>query len=212
MKKTVEGVFFLLLLSFVGADRPAAQDDIDIAYDIFRHDDNVMVWVDLSRFMSEAQVEKVRDGIDLVFELDLHLAIPRRLWGERSVVNTSTAYRLGYHLVTRDFWLTSLDGNQEVEKQFLTSSSLLDYLADSVETKLISFDSLDPGSHYTLALKVIRSSLSAIDLPRPKGDSGGSSSPLEFLFRKFLSLTGFGQTKYQTKSRSFSPSEIVPEP
>jgi len=212
MKKAVQGVFFLLLLSFVGADHPAAQDDIDIAYDIFRRDDSVMVWVDLSRFMSEAQIEKVRDGIDLVFELDLHLAIPRRLWGERSVVRTSSAFRLGYHLVTQDFWLSSPDGRQKIEKQFLTSSSLLEYLADSVETKLITFDSLDPGSHYILALKVIRSSLSGIDLSLPRGDSAGSSSPLEFLFKEFLSLTGFGQTEYETKSRSFSPSEIVPEP
>ena len=212
MKKTVKGAFFLLLLLFVGVEHPAAQDDLDIAYDIFRRDDSVMVWVDLSRFMSEAQVEKIRDGIDVMFELDLHLAIPRRLWGERSVVRTSSAFRLGYHPVTQDFWLRSPDGGQEAERQFLTSSNLLEYLADSVETKLISFDSLDPGSHYTLALKVIRSSLSGLDLPQPSGDSGGSSSPLEFLFKKFLSLTGFGQTEYETKSRSFAPSEIVPEP
>jgi hypothetical protein len=87
------------------------------------------------------------------------------------------------------------------------------YLQDSVEITAIALDSLDQTSRYAVELSITSIVLSDLNLARREASRGESDgSPVQFLFRQFLNLTGYGSREYQTKSRSFSPDEIGPQP
>lgn len=187
-----------------------AETDIDLAYDIFRHNDSVTVWLDLSPFLTDPQISRLNDGIDLLFQYNLRLAIPRRLWGDVTVTEKEEAVRMSYRLVTHDYILTStLPGWHD--RHFPALDQLTSFLADSINAPLLPIDSMNAGKRYTLDLKVTTIALTGFNPTPETADSAGSDSPLRFLFKKFLSLTGFGRREFETKSRPFSRSEILPE-
>lgn len=200
----------LLLFSLLTEYSVRADSDIDIRYDIFSRGDTIMVWLDLSPFLTSAQISRLNDGIDLLFQTELRLAVPRRLWGDVTTAETQQALRMSYHVVTKEYALSATISDWD-ERLFPSLAQLSSFLADSINAPLVPMDSLDRGKHYTLDLKVTTIALTGFS-PSPEAtDSSYSESPLQFLFKKFLSLTGFGRREFETKSRPFSKSEILPE-
>jgi hypothetical protein len=212
MKRAVGIAYLVLFLTALPEGGAQADEDTDLSYNIFGRDDHVMVWIDLASAISSAQIEKIKDGMDLLLEYELELVIPKRLWGKTSVARKLGAVRISYRLVTQEFSLASSADSWQEELRFLSVKRLLGHLADSIEVQLVPFDSLDATKRYVLELTVTRVSVMAFGLTPTGADSARSASPLQFLFRQFLILTGFARNKIETKSRRFSPSEIIFEP
>jgi len=202
--------YVVLSCAFLAGSSARAEPDIELAYDIFSRGDSVMVWLDLSPFLTDPQVSRLNDGIDLLFQYNLRLAIPRRLWGDVTVTEKEEAVRMSYHLVTHDYLLTSTFAGWH-DRHFPALDQLAAFLADSINAPLLPMDSLNGGKRYTLDLKVTTIALTGFNPTPDSADSSGSDSPLRFLFKKFLSLTGFGRREFEAKSRPFSRSEILPE-
>jgi hypothetical protein len=202
--------FIVLSCALFAGNNVRAESDIELAYDIFSRGDSVMVWLDLSPFLTDPQIARLNDGIDLLFQYNLRLAIPRRLWGDVTVTETEETVRMSYHLVTHDYALTSTYAGWH-NRHFPTLDLLTAFLADSINAPLLPTDSMNGGKRYTLDLKITTIAVTGFNPTPESADSSGSDSPLRFLFKKFLSLTGFGRREFETKSRPFSRSEILPE-
>lgn len=209
MKRLAASCVLILLIVLI-AGIALAESDIELAYDIFDRSDTVTVWIDLSPFLTSAQVSRLNDGIDLLFQYDLRLAIPRRLWGDVTTTEKQEAVRMSYHVVTKEYELSSTFAGWN-DRRFPSLAQLSGFLADSINAPLLPMDSLDVGKRYTLELKVTTIALTGFNPTPETADSSGTDSPLQFLFKKFLALTGFGRKEYSAKSRPFSKSEILPE-
>ena len=201
----------MVLLCVLTNRTAQAEPDIELAYDIFSRHDTAIVWIDLSPFLTPAQTSRLNDGIDLLFQYDLRLAVPRRLWGDITTTEKQEAVRMSYHVVTKEYELSSTLADWN-DRHFPSLAQLSSFLADSINAPLLPMDSLDIGKRYTLDLKVTTIALTGFSPTPESADSAGSDSPLRFLFKKFLSITGFGRREFETKSRPFSKSEIIAEP
>ena len=61
-----------------------AQDDFEIAYDLFIRDSCLTTWLNLAPLITSKSVQRLRDGVDLAIECRATLEIPRRFWGDPS--------------------------------------------------------------------------------------------------------------------------------
>lgn len=200
----------ILVTGLIGS--VSAEDEDEIAYDIYRRDNRLTVWLDLSSYLTERTVIRLRDGIDLLVEYRLMLEVPRRFFGDRRVAKQSEGYKISYRPVSEDWLLSALDVEEQQSRRFMSLASLYQFLQDSVEFDLIGLDSLDSESRYTLAIEITTVSLTDFNRLSDGRFQGESDSPLRYLFRQFLSLTGHGRSEHATKSRPFSVPEILEGP
>ena len=189
-----------------------AAEDLDLSYDIYSRDQELVVWVDFSPFIDGAAVSRLKDGIDVLLECRVSLSIPRRFFGDNLVARSSTARRLSYRGVTEEFLATEVQAPDQPTLSFVSLASLYQYFRDSIEIDLTSLDSLEAQERYVLSLDVTTISLTDLNLAPTDESSDDGESPLRFLFRQFLNLTEYGREEYSTKSRPFSLDEIGPEP
>jgi hypothetical protein len=201
-----------LVVLVLGACFPCRQTlaaDKEIDYDIFSDSSRLTVWVDLAPFLGAAEVEQMRDGIDIILECKLTLSTPRRFFGERSVATQSRTLLISNRPVTEDYVVAIAEADSNSASQFISFGELHRYLRDSVEIVLTDLDSLDPHLRYVLELRVSTIHLTDMNLSSPKGlEKDQVEPPVRFLFRQFLELTGYGRDEFSTKSRKLSLSEI----
>ncbi len=209
MRKALIGLLMSLVVVGFVPGPVLAQDEVE--FNIYKRDGTVAVWLNLASRVSRAQVDKIRDGIDLVIEYKLRLAVPRKLFGDRLVAERSAAIRLSYRPVTEDFTFEELLPRSDSVRMFLSWSQLRRHLSDSVSVALTPVDQLDPQAGYTLEINLTLMSMTELSLGPASSDTAASVSPLRYLFRQFLVLTAFGKEEFSTKSRPFSLSEIKSE-
>ena len=205
------GRFLLSLLGLLLILPALARAEDEIDFNILDREGMLTVWISLGPLISSSQADRLREGIDLVIEYQCHLAIPRRFLGEASVLSKDGAMTVSYRSVTRDYQLAPLGTPPDSGRVFLSFAHLNDHLTDSITIPLVALDSLDDRKRYTLELKVALISMTEFSQVPEPSDTVKAESPLKYLFRQFLTLTAFGREEYRTKSRAFSPSEIVPE-
>ncbi len=214
MSRLTHNGTLLLLILFIGWIHPIhAEDNLPFDYDIFARDKQAVVWVDLSPYLSTGEIEHLQDGIDIAFECGLTLLRSRRFFGNQKVTRRTLTLRIRYRPVTEDFLMLSSDTGWTRNDPFVSLIKLQRFLRDSIEIPLIPRDSLENDQHYTLKVRITSIALTAFSLAPPSEKSDEpADSPLRYLFRQFLSLTGYGYREYTTKSRPFSPLEIVERP
>ncbi len=199
----------VLLVGVTGLAR--ADDKQTIPFDVYGRDDCVTVWMDMSGLISSHTVEQLKDGVGVIIEYEADLSIPRRFLGNRRVARETAINQLSYLPVTEEYRLSFPVDSTEPRRQFVSLASTFQYLRDSIELCLLPMDSLESEEHYKLTLKVTTISLTDFNIGAGGGtDNRGSS--VEFLFRQFLQLTGYGRTEFQAESRPISPAEILPVP
>ena len=189
----------------------ARADEIDLSYDLYSHDKQLTVWVDLSPCVDAAIVARLKEGIDVLLDCQVSLSVPRRFFGDNLVARKAETRRLSYRGVTEEFLISDSVGPDGIFLSFASLASLYQHLRDSVEIDLISLDSLETQERYVMTLNVTTISLTDLNLAPAEGYSEDSESPLRFLFRQFLDLTDYGRSEYTTKSRPFSLGEVGPE-
>jgi hypothetical protein len=179
-----------------------------LEYDIFKRDDSVAVWLNLAQFLTSKRVEYLKEGIDLAIEFQLTLRRPRRLWGSERIIKTTGSMRIGYRIVTEDYVVSAQKLGSAGDRCFLSLAKLHQYLNDSVVVNLADCSALQPGIRYELELKAVCILLTALNLASGTDTTAETSSPLKYLFQKFLNITGFGRDEYSAVSRPFSVTEL----
>lgn len=185
--------------------RPAfAGDAIDA--DIYRNNGFLMVWIDLSGQISSERVKLLKEGVDLALECRVDLLRSRRLWGTVRTGRASTAIVIGYHLLAEEYSLRySGSTGDDQERRFIALAGLHQFLADSIVVTLASIDSLENDRRYHVELALSYISLTSLNLGSA---SGSSETPVKFLFRHFLSLTGYGREQSVVSSEPFRLTDI----
>ncbi len=195
----------------LGVPEPvAAAGDNELEYDIFKRDGHITVWLNLSPLLTSYRLKKLKEGINFSIEYRLNLVTPKRLWGTTQVAQKSGTIKIGYRLVTENYFLTTPVGDSSVTRHFISLAQFHHYLGDSVLVEIASVDSLDAHKRYALKLNVSCISLVGINLAAQDGREN-EDSPLKYLFRQFLRLTNFGREEYTAESRPLSLSELTTE-
>jgi hypothetical protein len=199
---------FFVLVGLLTPKTIVADETEVLDYDIFKRDDSIAVWLNLSQFLTSKRVEYLKEGIDLVIEYQLTLKRPRRLWGSERIIKTTGSTRIGYRIVTEDYMVSAPILGSAGNRHFLSLPKLHQYLNDSVVVNLVDCSALLPGGRYVLELKIACILLTALNLASGTDTTAETSSPLKYLFQKFLSITGFGRDEYSAVSRPFSVTEL----
>jgi len=194
---------FLVPRAILAADEPEP-----IEYDIFLRNGHISVWLNLSQLISSKQVERLKEGIDFAIEYRLILSQPRRLWGSKQVAETTGLIKVSYRIVTEDFTLSALKLGLESSRRFVSLAKLHQFISDSIVVDITDFQGLNRHRQYVLEVKLTCILLTTFNLASGADSSGASESPLKYLFRKFLHITGFGHEEHSFKSRPFSLSEV----
>jgi hypothetical protein len=203
----------LLVLGSVSIGGSVRADDADINYDIYVRDSTILVWIDLAPFLSSDDIEQLRDGIDIVLSCRLELAVPKRFFGDHQVTKTERSFRLSHRPVTEDFIVLPADTSRPSPGPLVSLGSLYRYLRDSIEIPLLPMNLMAPDRFHTLQITISSIILTDFNLERPPDKVAESDeSPVRYLFRQFLSLTGYGSKEYRTKSRPLTLDEIHREP
>jgi len=189
-----------------------AEDSPEMVYDIFQRDGCLTVLLDLSPYITSRAVERLEDGVDLLIHASLKLEVPRRIWGSREVAESAFITKISYRPLTEEFLLESTVQSDTLPRHFLSLASLYAHLRDSVECCLAEVDSLDSRSRHQVALKVTTIGLTDLNPGIVEESEEGDGSPIGYLFRQFLNLTGYGRKDYSAVSRPFSLSELESAP
>ncbi len=202
----------LLALCLLLAGQARSQGNESVTYDLIVRQGRLIASLDLSSFLTTSTMTRLGQGIDFALECRLSLKTPRRLFGSRTVGQTAIAWRIGFRPVTEDYTISSSSTGWKQTQVLLTLPDLESYLSDSLTVVLSPIDSLERSRQYTLQLQVTAIFLTDFSLGPRTEIADSSASPLEYLFRQFLSLTGYGRREYTFESRPFLPSEISTEP
>jgi hypothetical protein len=191
-----------------------ADDFPSDAYYLFKRHGCVTVWCDLTPCLTSKIVKQLKEGIDVAVDCHVNLGIPRHLLGDRQVASQHFMPRLSYRALTGEFTLSDFEDTTTTPTNFASLAGLYDYLRDSIESCLAPLDSLDDEQRYELGLNLTVVALTDFNTVSGEPSSSGPSSPLEFLFRRFLEFTKYGRTEYSTRSRAFSLDELeeIPPP
>ncbi|HUV31513.1 MAG TPA: DUF4390 domain-containing protein [Acidobacteriota bacterium] len=213
MTAAVRSALLALAVLLVAGPGDARADELTVEFDIFVTGSDVAVWIDLRRFLGAEEVEQLRDGIDVLFECRLALTASRRFFGDRRVGARERTFQVRFRPVAEDFVIIISTVDSGRAGPFVSLTGLNRYLEDSVIIPLAVVDSLDPDVRYALQVTIACITLTDFNLAEPAADRPGSSeSPVRFLFRKFLGLTGYGRREYSAHSRSFSLPELAGRP
>jgi hypothetical protein len=212
MRRSICGIIATVLTIAIICPTAEAADENRFDYDIFRHNDSLTAWIDLSFILSESNLKKLHDGIDLALEYRLTLATPRRLWGSRTIARTGDALKISYRRITEDFYTNRMVRESEPERRFISREELEEYLKDSITVCLAELDSLDAHLKYTLEIEITSITLTALNQLSDGDAADSNQSALKSLFNEFLKLTGYGRRELSVKSRPFSLDEVFPGP
>ena len=179
-----------------------------IEFDLFKKDKNLSVGLDLSGIISTQRVEKLREGVEYIFDLKFDLTSPRKIWGTEIVSEKNYYFKIGFRIVTRDFYfMFPQEDNENSKRTFSSLRRLHQYLSDSLYLDIAVLDSLKKDKDYVLDIELNCIAMTSLNLS-PTDTSGVTTSPVKYLFKGFLSLTGYGREKYREKSRPFSLNEL----
>jgi len=176
-------------------------------FGVLDHELQLAAWLDLAPLVSTSRVEKMRDGVDLVIDFRLTLKRPRRLWGAETITERRGMVAIGYRIVTEDFVVQTGRDLQRTDR-FATLAGLHRFLTDSIVVDLIDCGELDSLSRYLLSLDLVCISLTGYNLAPARDSFEADESALRYLFRQFLTLTGFGQESFAAKTEPFSAAEV----
>jgi len=200
---------FLVILS--GA---AAADDADFDYDLFLHNDTLMLWIDVTPALTQPRMEDLLAGLDISIRIDIEVKRPRRLLFSKTIASTESVVVVSRRLA-RDTYRLHAVGAAAVERIFKNQLILSDFLADSLEIPVIPADVL-AGQEVRLDIGLISKSHSNNtlgDYARLPEDTAGTGrrSDREFfesMFSAFLDLVGFGTSSYRFSTPSFFVDDL----
>lgn len=207
MTKTITTFRILAALAFLWSAAFVHAAEIP-DFGVLDSEPNLAAWLDLAPLVSKSKVDKIRDGVDLLIDFRLTLNRPRRFFGSETVVSRHGIVQIAYRIVAEDY-IVRLGGKDfQSSGKFTNLAELHRYLTDSIVVALVDYSELDSLKRYRLRLDLTCISVSGLNLEQTAESADGDESPLKFLFRHFLKLTGFGRDSYSGETLLFSPAEV----
>jgi hypothetical protein len=199
-----------LVASAVLAAPPSIRaDEVDqLEYGIQQSDGHLQGWVNLSALVTSQWLENLREGVDYLIAYDLALLRPRRVWGAETMANASGYIRISYRIITEDYLVEGPTSDSSASRSFVALPKLHAFLADSLIVNVALIDSLNSDNRYVLEVELDCARSSIVDFVTGRDDPDRSESPIKYLFKKFLQVTGQGRNTYKFKSEPFSLTEI----
>lgn len=189
-----------------------AGSEPSVGYLLTRRADHLLVRPDLSGLLTDETVGRLENGIGLVLEYHLSLKAPRRFLGARTAAETRGSVQIAYRLISEDFALRGSNRSTDSTPFVGRMPDLTIFLSDSLLVDLASTDSLEPERTYRLELEVTSIFLTDLSLLAGRDDLDSTGAPLEYLFRQFLDVTGYGRQELNYLSRPFRLTDIPIEP
>jgi hypothetical protein len=108
---------------------------------------------------SKAMQSALLNGVTLVVGAQIELKRPRRYWMDEDIATLEQRYAMNYHLLSRQYLVTDL--NTEIQRNFHSFDTAVDFLNSGRELPSIDAGFLDPDLAYLAYIRVylVRSEL-----------------------------------------------------
>ncbi len=205
-------MIFCALISGTYAD----DESIVFDYDIYGANDSITVWLDLTPILTQPVLEDLLAGLDIFLSLRFKIEKPQKLFGHKTIYELKTALLLTHNL-TKDNYNIRYSLNSQSASSFLNQMDMSDYLADSLQVKLIPLDQFNTDERYRLNIEILSRSISPSkvnQIPEFSYGTGQSSEDDSFLgsaLNKFLEIIGFGENTYHFTSPHFKIDQLETE-
>ena len=206
--KRLFAVALIVVAAVVAPPSIMADESGQIEYGVQRSNGSLQGWVDLSALVTSQWVENLQEGVDYLIAYDFALLRPRRVWGAETMAKTSGFIRISYRIITEDFLVEGPSSDSAAARTFVSLPKLHAFLADSVAVDIALVDSLDRDVRYVLEVELDCARSSIVDYVTGRDNPEQSESPIRYLFKKFLQVTGQGRNVYKFKSEPFSLVDI----
>jgi hypothetical protein len=203
-----------LCLLLVVLSEVADADDADFDYDIFRFNDTLTVWLDITPVLTQSKMEDLLAGLNISILIEVEIKRPRKLVLSKTLASGKAAVLISRRL-TQDIYQLRIARDTVAERTFKDQLALSDYLADSLVIPVAALAGIGGGDVYLdISLKSKSYSNNTLDdiRPRQKGaaerNRGDDTEFFESLFSTFLDLIGFGTSSYHITTPIFSPGDL----
>ncbi len=112
--------------------------------------------------LSKAAKEALRNGVQLIFRLEVELLQLRKWWLDRVIADLTQRYRLKYHALSRQYVIENL--NTGVQETFPDLSSALRHQGEVINLPIIDSALFERRKRYACR---IRANLALDELPLP---------------------------------------------
>lgn len=209
---TVRSLVICLILVLSGSGLIRAGGEPAVGYTLSRTSTSLIIRPDLSALLSEDCVTKLRNGLGLVLEYQLSLKVPRRFFGTRTASEAGEAIQISYRILTEDFVVRFPSRPGDSGKLAGNAGELSSFLADSLIVALSDPETRGTERTYRLDLQVTTIYLTDLNILAGRDAADSASAPLEYLFRQFLDVTGYGRAEISYSSRPFRLTDVPVEP
>lgn len=200
----------ILVLAVLATGSVSGQAADQFPFDVGLRDSCLTVWVDLSELPSSDRARSIREGLDFLVSGRVQVRGPALILGSRVLGSTEFSAHFSYDPISREYKLRSPSGHFD-DCRFASMASFRRFLRDSISVCVVPVDSLDSETRVKVHLLLTTIQLTDINLAT-QSSAESSPSPIRYLFRQFLTLSGYGREEFEMDSRWFSLSELNVEP
>lgn len=101
--------------------------------------------------MTPAISDALRDGVDLLFDVDARVERARRFWFDSTVVEVTLRRELAYHTVADRYVVRDPDSGEQ--QTFATLDAALQYLGTVDGWPILVAPQLESGAHYEISVR-----------------------------------------------------------
>ncbi|HLB99454.1 MAG TPA: DUF4390 domain-containing protein [Acetobacteraceae bacterium] len=101
--------------------------------------------------MTPAISDALRDGVDLLFDVDARVERPRRFWFDSTVVDLTLRRELAYHTVADRYVVRDPDSGDQ--QSFATLDAALQYLGTVDDWPILVAPQLEAGAQYQISVR-----------------------------------------------------------
>lgn len=101
---------------------------------------------------SQEMIDALRNGVPLVFAIELVVEQPKRFWPDTNIVQLEQRYSLRFHALTQQYVVSDL--NTEIQHAFHSLSAAIDFLNNRTTVPTLDADLLGKGKGYLGKLRM----------------------------------------------------------
>ncbi len=193
-------ITFLIIVLRVATSQ--AQDN-SFEYNIIPSDSNLAVWINLSSFLTFTRIEDLNDGEQYSIYGMVSLNRPKKFYGSELIEKKDFLINTSFFILTEDYQVERIQNSEKDYYKFSTEAELHKFFSDSIFVFFQNMDKINKKNRYYLEINLdyIKSGLARYNSTNKITDK--NSSPIKYLFGKFLEITGYGKTSQSFKSASF---------
>jgi len=206
-------IFLSLIFCALISGAYADDESIEFDYDIYSAKDSIAIWLDLTPILTQPVLEDLLAGLDIFLSLHLKIEKSQRPFGHKTIYESKKDLLLTHNL-TKDNYNISYSRHSQDKRSFSNQMDLSDYLADSLQFKLISLGQLSANDKYRLNIEILSRSISPLEVNKNSefssrvGQSSEDNNFLGSVLDKFLEIIGFGEITYRITSPQFKIDQL----